>query len=166
MTFSIAAYCPATGQVGVAAVTAMMGVGKLVAHAQARVGAGATQAHINPYLAYDGLGLLADGRGPEAALHELLDADPGADFRQCGMVDAHGGSAAWTGPRTPHWAGDLTDEGVAVQGNRLVGPETLEAVMDRFSELDAHPLHRRLLAAVHAGEDTGADKEGALSATV
>lgn len=39
MTFSICVYDPNSGQVGVGALTGTLGVGKLVSHAQARVGA-------------------------------------------------------------------------------------------------------------------------------
>lgn len=40
MTFSLVVHDPATGLVGVAAMTGMPGVGKLVAHARAQDGAG------------------------------------------------------------------------------------------------------------------------------
>src|SRR5690554_7219108 len=55
MTFSIAALCPRTGQIGIAATTAAQSVGKLACHALPGVGAFASQARLNPYLAYDGL---------------------------------------------------------------------------------------------------------------
>lgn len=48
MTFSVAARDPATGEIGLGAITAMVGVGKLVTHARPRTGAVATQAMINP----------------------------------------------------------------------------------------------------------------------
>ncbi|WP_370469134.1 DUF1028 domain-containing protein [Micromonospora profundi] len=47
--FSIAARCPRTGQLGVAALTARPAVGKLVAHVQSGGGAVATQATPNPF---------------------------------------------------------------------------------------------------------------------
>lgn len=163
MTFSIAARCPRTGQLGVGAITAMIGVGKLVSHARAGAGAVATQATINPYLGFDGLRRLEDGLDAEAVLRELVDDDPGRDYRQCGMVDARGRSAAWSGPRTPGWSGHLTGEGFATQGNRLVGRETLEAVVGAFEEHQDQELAERLMRCLEAGESTGADKEGARS---
>lgn len=166
MTFSIVARDPATGQVGVGAVTAMIGVGKLVTHARARVGAVATQAMVNPYLAFDGLAHLAAGRSAQQALDAVIAADPGRDFRQCGVVDVHGGVAAWTGGRTPHWSGHLLDTDVAALGNRLVGPETVQAAIEAFRGRSDRELAWRLFAALEAGQRTGADREGALSASV
>ncbi|HVM19431.1 MAG TPA: DUF1028 domain-containing protein [Egibacteraceae bacterium] len=166
MTFSIVARDPGTGQLAVGAVTAMVGVGKLVPHARARVGAVATQATINPYLAYHGLQHLDRGDDALTALQRVLDADPGRDFRQCGIVDAAGGVAAWTGDQTPDWSGHITDSDVTVQGNRLVGRETLEAVLSTFHQRDDLDLAWRILEALQAGEETGADKKGALSGAI
>jgi uncharacterized Ntn-hydrolase superfamily protein len=166
MTFSIVARDPASGQIGVGAVTAMAGVGKLVTHARARVGAVATQAMINPYLAFDALALLAEGRPAQDALDEVVAADPGRDLCQCGALDGSGRTAAWTGERTPTWSGHLLDTDVCAQGNRLVGPETLEAVVEAFRDRSELELAWRICRALEAGERTGADKQGALSATV
>jgi uncharacterized Ntn-hydrolase superfamily protein len=166
MTFSLVARCARTGQVGVGAITAMVGVGKLVSHAEASVGAVATQAMINPYLGFDGLRHMGSGRSAEEALATVIDADPGRDLRQCGMVDAEGGSAAWTGSETPGWSGHRTGSDYAAQGNRLVGPETIEAVVERFQATSDLDLAERLLLALEAGEATGADTKGALSGVV
>lgn len=166
MTFSIAARCERTGQLGVGAVTAMVGVGKLVSHAKAGVGAVATQANINPYLGFDGLRLMERGVGAEQAVADLVADDPGREYRQCGMVDHTGGSAAWTGSETPDWSGHRTGPDFAAQGNRLVGPETIDAVVAAFTADTDRPLVERLLRAMEAGEATGADKKGALSGTL
>lgn len=166
MTFSLVARCARTGQVGVGAVTAMLGVGKLVCHARAGVGAVATQAVMNPYYGYDGLRLLSGGKGAQETLDSLVSKDPGRDLRQCGIVDLAGGSAAWTGPRTPEWSGHLTGKGYSAQGNRLVGRETLEAVVEAFRRAEGMDLVERLLEALEAGEATGADKQGALSSSI
>lgn len=166
MTFSIVARCARTGELGVGAVTAMPAVGKLVAHVRARAGAAATQATVNPYLAIDGLRLLAEGHSAGAALDEVLSSDPGHRFRQAGLVDSQGRVATFTGSQTPDWSGDLTADGCTAQGNRLVGPETLEAVIDAFGKRDDVDLAERLLVALEAGEATGADRQGAMSATI
>lgn len=67
MTFSITARCQRTGQIGVAATTALQSVGKLACHALPNVGGFASQAVLNPYLAYDGLRLLQAGVSAEQA---------------------------------------------------------------------------------------------------
>lgn len=166
MTFSIVARCARTGQLGVGAITAMMGVGKLCTYAQAGVGAAASQATMNPYLAIDGLRMVAGGGAAPDVVKSLIDGDPGRDFRQFGLIDAQGRGAAWTGSGTPEWSGHLEAEDAVAQGNRLVGVETLEATLNAFAENADKELAERLLVALEAGEATGADTKGALSGTI
>ncbi|MEV1331247.1 DUF1028 domain-containing protein [Micromonospora costi] len=166
MTFSIAARCPRTGQLGVAALTARPAVGKLVAHVEHTGGAVATQATVNPFLAYDGLKMLGEGRSPQDVVTELLSQDPGREVRQVGMVDRQGRAHAFTGSRTSDWAGHHTGPGYAVQGNRLVGPETLAEIVRAFEDSRELDLAERLVLAIEAGEESGGDRHGARSATV
>ncbi|MEV4715288.1 DUF1028 domain-containing protein [Micromonospora sp. NPDC049374] len=165
VTFSIVARCGRTGQLGVAALTAKPGVGKLVAHVHPH-GAVATQALPNPFLAYDGLPLLDDERTPEDVVTELLDRDPGRDVRQVGMVDREGRSYAFTGARTLDWSGHHIGTGYAVQGNRLVGAEPLDEIVRAYEDSEDLDLTERLLLAIELGEDAGGDRHGARSATV
>lgn len=166
MTFSLVARCPRTGQLGVGAMTAMIGVGKLVAHARSQVGAAASQAILNPYLAFDGLDRLADGEAADAVLDDLIAADPGAGGRQVGLVDAHGRSAAFTGHLPADWKGDRCGDGFAAQGNRLAGPEVLDDAVAAFHAAPDAPLVDRLLAALDAGQEAGGDTAGHRSATI
>lgn len=166
MTFSLVARCEATGQLGVGAMTGVVGVGKLVAHARARTGAVATQAMINPYLGFDGLALMGEGVSAPDVLDRLLDRDPGRAYRQFGLVDAEGRSAAWTGPHTPSWAGHRTGPEYSVQGNRLVGPETLDTLVDAFHATEGKELAERLLLALEAGASTGGDRQGEVSGAI
>jgi uncharacterized Ntn-hydrolase superfamily protein len=166
MTFSLVARCPRTGQLAVGAVTAMVGVGKLVSHVQPAAGAAASQATMNPDLAYDGLRLMAAGRPAEQALEMVLAADPGRTVRQCGFVDPTGRAAAHTGELCADWSGHIVGDGFSAQGNRLVGRETLEEVVRVFVARPDLDLGERVLQALEAGETTGADKEGAKSATL
>jgi uncharacterized Ntn-hydrolase superfamily protein len=166
MTFSLVAHDPATGHVGVGAMTGVPGVGKLVAHARARLGAAASQAMMNPYLAFDGLQRLDEGAPADDVVHELIQADPGREGRQFGLVDVHGRSGSYTGSLPEDWKGHLTGPHYACQGNRLVGPEVLDAAVETYLDLEGEPLAERLLAAIDAGEDQGGDKLGHRSATV
>lgn len=166
MTFSIAARCPRTGQLGVGALTARPAVGKLVAHVRSGVGAVATQATPNPFLAYDGLPLLGEDCSPQDVLTGLLAKDPGREVRQVGMVDRWGRSHAFTGARTKDWTGHRTGPGYAVQGNRLVGPQTLAEIVGVFEDSRELDLAERLVLAIEAGEGAGGDRQGARSATV
>ena len=96
-TFTIVGRCARTGMLGVAVCTAAPAVGGYCPFVRARAGAVATMSWVNPYLAIDGLKLMADGVSAKDALDRLIAEDPGRAVRQVGMVDAAGGSAAFTG---------------------------------------------------------------------
>ncbi|GAA0569398.1 DUF1028 domain-containing protein [Caenispirillum bisanense] len=166
MTFSLVARCPRSGQIGVAAATAMPAVGKLLTHARAGLGAVATQARLNPYLGIDGLRHLAAGLTAAEVVERLCRDDPRIATRQMAVVDAAGRTSAWTGPDCPDWAGSLAGEGFSVQGNRLAGPHVLEAMAAAFLADRALPLAERFLAALEAGVESGGDTKGEQSATI
>jgi uncharacterized Ntn-hydrolase superfamily protein len=166
MTFSLVAACPRTGQLGVGAMTAMLGIGKLVAHAKAHTGAAASQAMVNPYLAFDGLERLSQGAPAPEVVAELITADPGREGRQFALVDAQGRAESFTGSLPEDYKGHRVGDGWACQGNRLAGPEVLESAVEAFLADPGAPLVERLLAALDAGEDEGGDLEGHHSATI
>jgi uncharacterized Ntn-hydrolase superfamily protein len=165
-TFSIAARCARTGQLGVAVATAVPGVGGLCPFVASGVGAIATQSWVNPYLGIDGLELLRAGRSAEAALAELMAGDPGRELRQVGIVDAAGRSAAWSGAECTGWFGQRSGPDFAIQGNMLVGAATLDAMVASFAGTAALSLGDRLLAALEAGQEAGGDKRGRQSAAL
>ncbi|WP_276487147.1 DUF1028 domain-containing protein [Ectopseudomonas mendocina] len=166
MTFSIIARCPHSGQFGVAAATAMPAVGKLLSHAAAGAGAVATQAQVNPYLGLDGLDMLRHGLSAQEALQRLRSSDPCMELRQCALIDARGDTVCWTGDKCIPWAGSLTGEQFSVQGNRLVGPQVLEAVAGAFRQAPERPLIERLIEALAAGDRCGGDRHGESSAVI
>jgi uncharacterized Ntn-hydrolase superfamily protein len=165
-TFSIAARCPRTGMVGVAVSTAVPGVGGLCPFARAGVGAVATQSWVNPYLGIDGLRLMSEGLSASAALEKLLADDPGRNVRQVGLVDRNGQSRAWSGPDCVPWFGHITGPGYAVQGNMLVGEQTVQAMAEAFERAEALDLPERLLVVLEAGQAAGGDKRGRQSAAL
>ena len=132
-----------------------------------QVGAIATQADAN--VAYKGQALahLDDGATASVALQRLLEEDDGRDERQVGIVDADGGSATHTGHACLDWAGGVTGDGYAIQGNILTGEVVVAAMQDAFEASDGdEPLARRLLAALTAGDDAGGDRRGRQSAAL
>jgi uncharacterized Ntn-hydrolase superfamily protein len=165
-TFSIAARCARPGMVGVAVSTAVPGVGGICPFVQAGVGAVSTQSWVNPYLGIDGIRLLADGLGAQAALDRLIEGDPGRDVRQLGLVDQSGESAAWSGKDCTPWFGHITGPHYAVQGNMLVGEPTIAAMARAFEDAEALDLPERLLVVLEAGQAAGGDKRGRQSAAI
>lgn len=166
MTLSVIARCPRTGQLGVAAMTAVPAVGKLLAHAAAHVGAVATQARTNPYLGLDGLALLRQRLPAADVLRVLVHGDPRSETRQLAVIDAAGRTATHTGSDCIRWAGALEGEGFSVQGNRLAGRQVLEAAAAAYLEHPDHPLPERLIATLCAGYKAGGDRHDEESACV
>lgn len=171
MTFSIVARSagpdPETAEWGVAVASKFLAVGSAVPAAVAQVGAIATQADAN--VAYKGLALshLDDGATAGVALERLLEEDEGRDHRQVGIVDVEGGAATHTGSACLDWAGGVTGEGYAIQGNILTGPEVVQAMEAAFLASDeSAPLAHRLVAALAAGDEAGGDSRGRQSAAV
>jgi tetratricopeptide (TPR) repeat protein len=95
----------------------------------------------------------------------LLASDPGRENRQVGIVDAHGGSASFTGGECLSWAGDTTAAGLSVQGNILAGPEVVSEMVRAFLETGGE-LAERLIAALHAAQAVGGDRRGQQSAAL
>lgn len=166
MTFSIVVRCPESGALGVAVSTAVPAVGALCPYVSPAIGAISTQSWVNPYLAIKALALLAEGHSAAQALDKVLSGDEKASLRQLGIVAANGASAAWTGDDCTDWAGQRTGPGYAIQGNMLVGPETLEAMEASFLASGELTLAERLLLALEAGQAAGGDKRGRQSASL
>ncbi len=165
MTFSIVARDPDQGLLGVAVSTAVPCVGGAVPHVRAGVGAIATQANTNIRLGIDGLRLLEFGLSPEAALKSLLEEDPEAAVRQVAGIDSRGRIFGYSGDQCVDWFGDRTGDNYSVQGNMLVGKETIDAMAESFERSTGH-LAFRLLEALEAGQAAGGDKRGRESAAL
>jgi uncharacterized Ntn-hydrolase superfamily protein len=164
-TFSIVARDPATGELGVAVQSRAFNVGAGVAWARARVGAVATQSSTNESFGPDGLRLLDSGLDARTVLSNLLEADPGREQRQVGIIDAWGKSATFTGEECMDWAGGRTAPNVAVQGNILAGEAVVAEMMRAFVQTKGE-LSVRLLEALKAGQAAGGDKRGQQSAAL
>lgn len=167
MTFSIVARSADGESWGVAVASKFLAVGSAVPAAVAQVGAIATQADAN--VAYKGLALahLDEGATASVAMQRLLEEDPGRDHRQVGIVDGDGGAASHTGVACLDWAGGVTGDGYAIQGNVLTGEEVVEAMQAAWESSDPDaPLARRLLAALAAGDEAGGDRRGRQSAAL
>jgi uncharacterized Ntn-hydrolase superfamily protein len=166
LTFSIIARCRRTGQFGVAATTGVPAVGKLLTHAEAGIGAVATQARVNPYLGIDGMAYLRRSMRAKDVRDRLVDEDPAPDNRQFAVIDRHGDTAVWTGADCLDWAGSIAGNGYSLQGNRLCGRNVLAAAASAYEESEGQALADRLLAAVVAGDLAGGDRKSERSATI
>lgn len=166
MTFSIVARSDDGESWGVAVASKFLAVGSAVPAAVAGVGAIATQADANVSYKFLALAHLDDGATAPVALQRLLEEDDGREDRQVGIVDVEGGSASHTGRDCFDWAGGVTGEGYAIQGNILTGPEVVEAMQASWQSSAEEPFARRLLAALRAGDEAGGDRRGRQSAAL
>jgi uncharacterized Ntn-hydrolase superfamily protein len=165
MTFSIVAFDPATGDLGVAVASKFPNAGGNIPFARAGIGAVATQSYCNTSYGPRGLALLENGATPQQAVDILIAEDAERDYRQVGIVDARGRSAHFTGAQCFDWAGGVSGEQLSVQGNTLAGEGVVSSMVQVFSATTA-TLAERLLAALSAGQDAGGDRRGQQSAAL
>ncbi|MFC3899667.1 DUF1028 domain-containing protein [Aliicoccus persicus] len=166
MTFSISARCEKTNQLGVAISTAVLAVGARFAYAKAHVGAIASQSISNPYIAIRGLELLQNNLNASEVLAVVISRDPDRELRQVGIIDKNGQSAAFSGESCEGYCGHLTGHNYAIQGNTLVGEETLTAMEVAFITHKELSLAERLLKTIEAGQEAGGDNRGRQSAAL
>lgn len=165
-TFSIVAYDPDNGDLGVAVQSKFPNVRPVVPWAKAGVGAIATQAMANTSFGPRGLALLENGVTPEEIVKILLRDDADPNHRQFGIVDAKGRSANYTGKECFNFAGGITGENFSVQGNILAGEAVVQSMARAFQQSKGMPLADRLIAALEAGQAAGGDRRGKESAAL
>jgi len=164
-TFSIVAYDPESGDLGVAVQSKYFSVGPVVPWAEAGVGAVATQAWVNVALGPEGLRLMKEGLTVEETVGRLLDDDEGRERRQLGVVNAEGEVYSYTGSECTPWAGGIVGPNYAIQGNLLVGESVVDAMATAFEAAHSE-LAERLVTALEAGQDAGGDARGSQSAAL
>ena len=165
-TYSIAACDLDAAQWGVAVQSKFPAVGAVVPWAAPEVGAVATQALANVSYGPQGLELLREGLSAEETIARVTEADEEREHRQVGVIDAHGGAATYTGSACLEWAGGVTGDGYAAQGNILVSEETVDALAQTYESTAGQPLAERLLEALAAAQLAGGDRRGQQSAAL
>jgi uncharacterized Ntn-hydrolase superfamily protein len=165
MTFSIVACDLEEQSWGVAVASKFPAVGAVVPFARAGAGAVATQSFANTAFGPRGLEIMADGCTAGETLTRLLQDDPDKELRQVGLVDSRGGSATFSGTGCFAWAGGISGEGYAIQGNILASGRVVPA-MEKAFLMAKGSLPGRLYKALLAGDRAGGDKRGRQSAAI
>jgi uncharacterized Ntn-hydrolase superfamily protein len=98
-------------------------------------------------------------------LDAVLEPDDDREERQVGFVDASGATASFTGTNCMEWAGGITGEGFAAQGNILAGEAVVAALATTFADAQGD-LCDRLLAALLTADAAGGDRRGKQSAAL
>ena len=175
-TFSIVAFDPATGELGVGVQSRAFAAGTAVPYAKPAVGAVATQASANRQYGPRAIALLEQGLSPAEVVTRITGEDPGRDTRQVAVLDAKGRSAVYTGKHVIDrnfdvkdlvhlggYAGHITGANFSVQGNTLASDEVLKAMAAAY-EHGAGSMAERLMDALDAGQSKGGDTRGMQSA--
>lgn len=165
-TYSIVACDLGAREWGVAVESKFPAVGAVVPWAEPEVGVVATQALANVSYGPRGLELLREGLSAEETMARVTGADEEREHRQVGVVDAEGRAATYTGSSCLEWAGGVTGDGYAAQGNILVSEETVTALASTFEATAPRPLAERLLEALAAAQLAGGDRRGQQSAAL
>jgi uncharacterized Ntn-hydrolase superfamily protein len=157
MTFSIVGRCARTGMLGVAVTSSSPAVAARCAWARAGAGAVSTQNVTDPSLGPRLLDLLANGRGAEQALQEVVASAPAIEYRQLTVVDGQGDTAAYSGSEALGIFGTARGRDCCAAGNLLAHEGVPAAVVEGFAVGPEQPLADRLLAGLQAGLAAGGE---------
>ena len=156
MTFSIAARCAETGQLGIAISSSSIAVGARCPWLLAGVGAVSSQNITLPALGPQALAQLEQQVSPDQALQQVLDRDGFGAYRQIIAIDAQGRSAHASGGQTLGIHHARSGEQCVAAGNMLAGTAVVDAVVEAFENASGH-LAERLLHAMLAGLAAGGE---------
>jgi len=146
-----------TGQFGAVTATSNISVGARVIHCAAGTGGVLTQHRTDPRLGQRGLALLASGCTAQETVDALVASTPHAHWRQLGVVDVEGRSAAFSGARTRPEMSEAAGENACAIGNILSNARVPAAMLWRFQNLPTAPLAERLMCALEEGLAAGGE---------
>jgi uncharacterized Ntn-hydrolase superfamily protein len=164
MTFSIAAVCQRTGELGLAVTTSSVCVGARVG----RIGPNCvvfSQARTDPRLHADALEAFAASNDAMAALEAMKAAATGLHWRQLGVLARTGEGVHFTGESCLPCCGGMAVNGLLALGNFLGSEEVLPSIIEGASR-EADPLAERLINALEAGLAAGGEMDPIQSAAV
>jgi uncharacterized Ntn-hydrolase superfamily protein len=164
-TYSIVAFDPDTGELGVAVQSHWFSVGSLCPWARPGIGAVATQSIVEPAHGPHALDRLERGDDAQTALAAILAEDAFAAVRQVGVIDAQGRVAVHTGADCIPEAGHAIGEHCACQANMMARETVPHAMAAAFARADGD-LSARLVSALEAAEEEGGDVRGRQSAAL
>ena len=157
MTFSLAGRCARSGMLGCVVTTSSVAVGARCPHAAAGIGAVLTQHMTDPRLGPLGLEMLRLGYTPDQVVAGLVALTPRSDWRQIGVIDAHGRAATFTGASNKPEKGDIIGRDCLALANIVRSAEVPVAMVRAFEARPEEHIARRLLDALRAGHAAGSE---------
>lgn len=164
-TYSIVAYDPKAGQIGVAVQSHWFAVGALVAWAETGVGAVATQSFIEPAYGPSGLNIMSSGESAPDTLAALLAKDAMKDVRQVAMIDTNGMADAFTGAACVDDASHIVGPHFSVQANMMENKSVVPMMKKTYVE-SRGDIAERLLLTLESAEKAGGDIRGRQAAAL
>ncbi|KFK94080.1 MULTISPECIES: DUF1028 domain-containing protein [unclassified Serratia (in: enterobacteria)] len=165
MTFSIAARCAKTGQLGVALSSSSIAVGARCPWLLAGVGAVSSQNITLPMLGQQVLEKLEQGVPPGAALDNVLANQRFSEYRQVIAIDSAGVTAGFSGEQTLGVYHAAQGRDCVAAGNMLADQQVINAMVAAFERATGQ-LTDRLMAALQAAVDNGGEAGPVHSAAV
>ena len=157
MTFSIAALCRRTGEIGCALATSSTAAGGRAPFVAPGRGAVLSQARSDPALGLLGVKLLEAGRSAKEALSDMVASTPHSAWRQLAVVDQAGNVAHFTGSEPLAFRGARVGDAAIAIGNALANDEVVGAILKGFEAAPEQRLANRLLMALELGEREGGE---------
>ena len=165
MTISITAFCPESGQLGIAISSSSIAVGARCPWLLAGVGAVSSQNITLPVLGQKILAKLEAGQTADQAMKASLAEDKFSAYRQVTVIDIHGQSACFSGTETLGIHHMLKGINCVVAGNMLSDTSVID-VMAKTFETSKGELTSRLINALAAGVKCGGEAGPEHSAAV
>ncbi|MRT55676.1 DUF1028 domain-containing protein [Enterobacteriaceae bacterium RIT693] len=156
MTFSIAARCRETGQLGIAISSSSIAVGARCPWLLPGVGAVSSQNITLPALGPMVLSKLSEGVAPQEALKLVVSEHLHGDYRQVTVIDHNGKTACHSGEKSLGIYHAVQGDNCVAAGNMLADKTVINAMIERF-EKSSGPLADRLLAALEAALEKGGE---------
>ncbi len=165
MTFSIAARCADSGQLGVAVTSSSICVASRCARVSSGVGAALSQNVTDPALGPALLELCRQGLSAEEALQQVVQSTPAVEHRQLALIDHTGSAVFYSGDKALGLYAGAVGSNCVSAGNLLANEKVPEAIVESF-ESTTGALAERLIGALLAGEAAGGEAGPVKSAGV
>lgn len=165
MTFSIAARCAETGQLGIALSSSSIAVGARCPWLLAGIGAVSSQNITLPSLGQQALVRLGQGMKPVNALESVLLNDDFSDYRQVIAIDSLGETAFFSGSKSLGIHHAVQGRDCVAAGNMLADKKVINGMMAAFENTPGQ-LAGRLIVALQAAIDNGGEAGAVHSAAL
>ena len=162
-TFSLVAKDPKSGKICVAGTSHWFAYATMVPFIEVGIGAVATQAECKVSYGTEGLALIKKGMKPKDVVQQLIGADVQRDIRQLLVIDNEGNTAAFTGSKCVKFAGDFSEQNLAIAGNMLATEQVIPQMVEFYHSSNL-PFELKVLKTLQKGQEAGGDIRGKRSA--